>query len=87
MVHYISRQISKHDAIIVRNEYFDDLKGQRTGFKTPYSEHDISWSHWIGSTVVFRPELRYEHAYDTTAYDNGTKKSQLMFAADVIWFY
>jgi hypothetical protein len=36
---------------------------------------------------VFRPELRYEHAYDTTAYNNGTKKSQLMFAADVIWFY
>jgi len=86
-VHYITRQFGKHDAIIVRNEYFDDLKGQRTGFKTPYSEHDISWNHWIGSTVVFRPELRYEYAYDEPAYNNGTKKSQLMFAADMIWFY
>jgi hypothetical protein len=86
-VHYITRQFGKHDAVIVRNEYFDDLKGQRTGFKTSYTEHDIAWNHWIGSTVVFRPELRYEHAYDEPAYNNGTKKSQLMFAADVIWFY
>jgi len=86
-VHYVSRQVGKKDAIIVRNEYFDDLRGQRTGFKTTYSEHDISWNHWIGTTVVFRPELRYDHAYDAPAFDNGTKKSQLMFAADVIWFY
>jgi hypothetical protein len=35
--------------------------------------------------VVFRPELRYEHAYNAPTYDNGTKKSQLMFAADMIF--
>jgi hypothetical protein len=86
-VHYITRQFGKHDAVIARNEYVDDIKGQRTGFATKYTEHDIAWNHWIGSTVVFRPELRYEHAYDAPAYNNGTKKSQLMFAADVIWFY
>jgi hypothetical protein len=86
-VHYVSRQIGKKDSLILRNEYFDDIKGQRTGFKTTYTEHDVSWNHWIGTTVVFRPELRYEHAYDAPAYDNGTKKSQLMFAADMIWFY
>jgi hypothetical protein len=86
-VHYLTRQISKKDAIILRNEYFDDIRGQRTGFKTTYSEHEISWNHWIGTTVVFRPELRYDHAYDAPAYDNGAKKSQLMFAADMIWFY
>jgi hypothetical protein len=86
-VHYITKQLGKHNAIIVRNEYVDDIKGQRTGFATKYTEHDISWNHWIGSTLVFRPELRYEHAYDAPAYNNGTKKSQLMFAADVIFFY
>ena len=84
---YVARQIGKHDAIIIRNEYFDDLKGQRTGFKTPYTENDIGWNHFIGSTVVFRPEVRYEHAYDEPAYNNGTKKSQLMFAGDIIWFF
>jgi hypothetical protein len=86
-VHYISRQIGKKDAVIFRNEYFDDMRGQRTGFKTKYTEHAISWNHWIGSTLVFRPELRYDIAYDAPAYDSGLKKHQLMFAADMIWFY
>jgi hypothetical protein len=86
-VHYAARQINKRNALIVRNEYFDDMRGQRTGFRTRYSEHAISWNHWIGSTVVFRPELRYDVAYDAPAYDSGLKKQQLMFAADMIWFY
>lgn len=84
---YLNYQISKKDFISLRNEYFDDIKGQRTGFKTRYTEHLISWNHWIGSTVLFRPELRYEHAYDAPAYDSGLRKSQFMFAANVIWFY
>jgi hypothetical protein len=84
---YVSRELNKRNALIGRVEYFDDLKGQRTGFKTKYAEYDLSWNHWVGTTLVFRPELRYDHAYDATAYDSGLKKSQLMFAADVIWFF
>jgi hypothetical protein len=86
-VAYLNYQIDAKNFISLRNEYFDDLKGQRTGYKTPYTEHTISWNHWVGSTIVFRPELRYEHAYDAPAYNNGTKKSQLMFAGDMIFFY
>ncbi len=86
-VAYVSRKISKKDALIFRSEYFDDIRGQRTGYKTAYSEHDISWNHWIGTTVVFRPEIRFDHAYDAPAFDTGTKKSQVMFAADMIFFY
>ena len=70
-----------------RSDYLNDVKGQRTGYATKYSENTLALSHWIGSTIVFRPELRYEHAYDAPAYNDGTKKSQLMFAADMIWFY
>jgi hypothetical protein len=85
-LHYVARQIGK-DSIIFRNEFFDDIKGQRTGYQSKFTEHDISWNHWIGSTLVFRPEVRFEHSYDVPAYNNGTKKSQTMFAADMIWFY
>jgi hypothetical protein len=84
---YVTRQISKKDALIYRIEDFDDLKGQRTGYKSNYVETMLSWNHWIGSTVVFRPEIRYDHAFDALAYNSGTKKSQLMFAADMILFY
>jgi hypothetical protein len=86
-VSYIARDFGKRDFVTVRNEYFNDMRGQRTGYRTKYSEHLISWNHWVGSTIVFRPELRYEHAYDSPAYDSGLKKSQLMFAADVIFFF
>jgi hypothetical protein len=84
---YVNRQFSRKDALILRTEYFDDLRGQRTGYRTAYSESLIAWNHWIGSTVVFRPEIRYDHALDTAAYNNGTKKGQLMAAGDVIFFF
>ncbi len=87
IVNYVEKQLSKHDYLTIRNEYFDDLVGQRTGFKTPYSEHLLGWGHWVGSTVLFRPELRWEHSYDLPVYDNGTRHSQLTFASDVIFFF
>ncbi len=79
--------LARRMPLSTRNEYFDDLKGQRTGFKTAYHEAEISWNHWIGSTIVFRPELRCEHALNLPAYDSGLKKSQLMFAGDMIFFF
>jgi hypothetical protein len=87
IVNYLERQFSRHDYLTIRNEFFDDFKGQRTGFRTHYTEHLVGWGHWIGSTVLFRPELRFDHAYNAPAYDNGTKRSQLTFATDVILFF
>jgi hypothetical protein len=87
IVNYLVDQISPHDYLTIRNEYFDDMKGQRTGFRTRYTEHMFGWGHWVGSTVLFRPELRFERSYDTTAYNNGTRKNQLTFACDMILFF
>jgi len=84
IVNYVEKEFSKKSYLSIRNEYFDDMKGQRTGFKTRYSEHLIGWGQWIGSTVLFRPEVRFERSYDIPAYENGTKKNQFIFAADVI---
>ena len=86
-LNYVAVQLDGRNSMTLRNEVFDDLKGQRTGYKSRFSEHDIGWNHWIGTTLVFRPEVRYEHSYDVPAYNNGTKKSQAMFAADMIWFF
>jgi hypothetical protein len=47
----------------------------------------IAWGHWISNVVTIRSELRFEHAYDMPAYNNGAKHSQLTFAADLIWRY
>jgi hypothetical protein len=87
IVNYQEYQASKHDYVSVRNEFFDDFVGQRTGFKTRYTEHLLGWGHWVGSTVLFRPELRFERSYDAAAYDNGTRHNQVTFATDVILFF
>jgi hypothetical protein len=87
ILNYVEREIDKKNYITIRNEFVDDIKGQRTGYKTRYSEHTVGWGHWIGSTLLLRPELRFDHAYDMAAFDNGTKKSQFVAAGDVIFFY
>src|SRR5579862_590590 len=87
VVNYVEKELNKHNYFTIRNEYMDDMRGQRTGFKTKYTEHLIGWGHWIGTTVLLRPELRFERSYEVPAYDNGTKKNQLMLAGDVIYFF
>lgn len=87
ILNYTSRQLGKKDFITIRNEFFNDLQGQRTGFKSRYVEDGFGWNHWIGTSIAFRPELRFERSLDVAAYQNGTKKSQFMFAADMIWFF
>jgi hypothetical protein len=86
-LNYFEKQFSTKDYLSVRNEFLDDLKGQRTGTKTRYSEHALMWGHWVGTTVLFRPELRFERAYDRPAYASGTKHNQFTFAGDVIFFF
>jgi hypothetical protein len=85
IVNYVEKELSKKDYLSIRDEVLDDIKGQRTGFKTRYSEHELMYGHWIGSTVVFRPGIRFERSYDRPAYDAGTRSNQLSFTMDVIF--
>ncbi len=87
VVNYVEHEINTHNYLSFRNEFVNDIKGQRTGYATKYSEHLISYGHWIGSTVLFRPELRLEHSYDLAAYDKGTKKTQFVVAGDLTYHF
>ncbi len=87
ITNYVEREFNTHNYLSIRNEFVDDIKGQRTGYATKYSEHLISYGHWIGSTVLFRPEIRLEHSYDLRAYDLGTKKTQFIVAGDVTYHF
>jgi len=87
VVNYTERQFSKRNYLAIRHEYMNDVRGQRTGFKTKYTEPLIGCGHWVGTTVLVRPELRFDRSYDVPAYDNGSKKNQLMLAGDIIYFF
>lgn len=92
-VNYINYTIGPRDIVAFRSDYLNDARGQRTGFKTRYYELDLSYTHWVGDVIELRPELRFEHAHDTDAYDNptalpgGGRHSQLMLAADAIFHF
>jgi hypothetical protein len=47
----------------------------------------LSWNHWVGSTVQFRPELRLDRGFDRMAYDNGKKRGLFTAAGDVIFHF
>jgi hypothetical protein len=87
VVNYVEHEFDTHSYLSIRNEFVDDIKGQRTGYTTKYSEHLISYGKWIGSTILFRPEIRLEHSYDLAAYDLGTKKTQFVVAADMTYHF
>ena len=87
VVNYVEYERNTKNYFSFRNEFVDDIKGQRTGYTTKYSEHLISYGHWIGSTVLFRPEVRLEHSYDLAAYDLGKKKTQFIVAGDITYHF
>jgi hypothetical protein len=86
-VNYINKQLGAHNFISFRSDYLNDKKGQRTGYAGRYSEGTLSLTHWVGSTVEVRPELRFDHAWDRTAYDKGTRRNQLTFASDLVFHF
>lgn len=87
VVNYLNKQLSAHDFLSFRSDFLNDKKGQRTGVNTKYTENTLLWSHWIGSTVQIRPEIRFDHAWDRNAYDRGTRQSQFTVASDLIFHF
>jgi hypothetical protein len=87
VVNYTMFRFAGNTFLTVRNEYFNDKVGSRTGFATQYSEHSIGITWWPSKLITIRPELRYDHSYDEMAYNNGTRHNQLAFTTDVIFHY
>jgi Putative beta-barrel porin-2, OmpL-like. bbp2 len=81
---YLMYQLTDRDYIGLRQEAYDDVRGQRTGFASWYTETTLGWVHWLTPSIEIRPEIRYDHSYQAAAYDNGTKSSQFTFAADLL---
>lgn len=84
VVNYFNWQVSEKDSISIRNEWFADNNGHRTGIPTRYHGHAIGWTHYFKQNVFIRPEINYYNSLDRPAFAQGTKFDQLMVAADLI---
>jgi Putative beta-barrel porin-2, OmpL-like. bbp2 len=87
VLNYTMFRIARNAFFTVRNEYFNDKVGSRTGFATDYSEHSIGITWWPDKLITIRPELRYDHSYAERVYDNGTRHNQLVFTTDMIFHF
>ena len=71
ILNYTMFQLSRRDYFTVRNEWYADPRGERTGFATNYSSHTIGISHQINDLLMIRPEVGFYHSYDVPAFNLG----------------
>jgi hypothetical protein len=83
-VNYLNREVNSKLMIGFRSDFLDDKKGQRTGIATKYKENTLYMTKYIGSTLMFRPEIRFDHSWDQEAYNNGKARNQFFAGMDLI---
>ncbi len=83
VLNYTTIQISKRDFITIRNEWWKDTDGERSGFPSTYTSNAIGLTHNFNQYLQIRPEIDYFRSWTVPAFDNGTRKNQFMAAFDV----
>jgi hypothetical protein len=83
LLNYTMFHLSKRDFITVRNEWWRDEKGERTGFASHYTSNTVGWTHFFTPYLQFRPEIGYYRSWTQPAFDLGTRKNMVMCAFDV----
>jgi hypothetical protein len=63
VVNYTMYRFANQAFFTVRNEYWDDGGGARSGYASAYDENSIGMTWWLNKLVVIRPEIRFEHAF------------------------
>ena len=85
IVNYINREVNSHLMVGFRSDLLNDKKGQRTGIATKYTENTLYATKYFGSTVMLRPEIRFDHSWDKPGYNNGAARNQFFVGADLIY--
>jgi hypothetical protein len=87
ILNYTMYEIDKHNFVGIRNEFYDDLSGQRTGYQTGIYEVTIGWNHYFSDDIYVRPEIGHYHALNAKVFDVGKAHDLTMFAMDLIVRY
>ncbi len=85
IVNYLNREVNTKFMYGFRSDFLDDKKGQRTGLASKYTENTLYATRYVGTTVIFRPELRFDHSWDLRGYNDGKSRNQFFFGADLIY--
>lgn len=69
--------------ITIRNEYWRDEEGERSGYPGTYSSHAIGFTHNFNQWLQIRPEISYYRNWTIPAFDLGTKHGEVLAGFDV----
>lgn len=83
VLNYTLIVLTRKDFITIRNEWWKDTDGERSGFPSTYTSNAIGLSHNFTDTFQVRPEIGYYRSWTVPAFDLGTRKNQIMCGFDV----
>jgi len=82
-VNYTLFELSKTDFLTIRNEYWRDVDGERSGFRGTYTSHTVGITHNFTPIFQIRPELGYYRNWSRRAFDLGKRRGMVLFGADI----
>lgn len=85
VLNYTMFSLSERDYLTVRNEWYRDETGFRTGYAGNYTSHTIGYSHQFNDVLMVRPEVGYYRNWTEPAFDDGTKKGTWIFGFDITY--
>jgi hypothetical protein len=74
--------LTKKAFLTVRNEWWKDERGMRSGFPGNYTSHAIGMTYNLSSVFQVRPEIGYYRNWNEPAFDLGTRQGILLYGFD-----
>jgi len=82
VLNYTMFALNKWDFITVRNEWWKDERGMRSGEPGTYTSHTIGLTHNISQDIQVRPGIGYYRNWTEPAFDLGTKHGIWLYRLD-----
>jgi hypothetical protein len=71
ILNYTMYRFAPNAFLTLRNEYWDDGGGARSGYASAYDENAIGITYWPSKLIMLRPEIRFEHAFTRNGLESG----------------
>jgi hypothetical protein len=84
-VNYTCYAWDRSNFVTLRNEWWRDERGMRSGFPGTYTGHTVGWTHFFTPNLEFRPEAGYYRNWTGLAFDNGKLHGTYIIGADLIF--
>ena len=84
IVNYTAYALDRRNFFTLRNEWWRDEQGERTGFRSSYTSHTLGWTHQLSDVLAIHPEVGYYHSYDAKAFDLGRRNYLWLGGLDVV---